>query len=116
MRDWMSLVDPAPSTIVVFIAVDRDLLGLAELRDLDLVQLKAQVLHDRLGAGEDRDILEHGLAAVAVAGGLDGTDLQHAAQLVDDQRRQSLRPSMSSAMISSGFFASITFSSNGTSF
>ena len=30
------------------VVVDRDLLGLAELVDLDLVELDAQVLHDRL--------------------------------------------------------------------
>ena len=43
-----------------------------------------------LAAGEDRDVLEHGLAAVAVARGLDRRHLQRAAQLVDDQRGQRL--------------------------
>ena len=31
---------------------------------------------------------QHGLAAIAEARGLDGADVQHAAQLVDDQRGQ----------------------------
>ena len=41
-------------------------------------------------SGEDRDVLEHRLAAIAEARRLDGRDLQAAAQLVDDQRRQRL--------------------------
>ena len=40
--------------------------------------------------GEDRDVLEHGLAAVAEAGRLDGADLQRAAELVDHERGQGL--------------------------
>jgi hypothetical protein len=38
-----------------------------------------------MAAGEDGDVLEHGLAAVAEAGGLDGGDLQGAAHFVDDE-------------------------------
>jgi len=41
------------------VAIDADQLGLTELADLDLVELDAEVLHDRLAAGEDRDVLEH---------------------------------------------------------
>ncbi len=36
----------------------------------------------------DRDVLEHGLAAVAEAGGLHGRRLERATQLVDHERRQ----------------------------
>ena len=43
-----------------------------------------------LAAGEDGDILEHGLAAIAEAGRLDGGNLEPAAQLVDHQRGDSL--------------------------
>ena len=39
---------------------------------------------------EDRDVLQHGLAAVAEAGGLDGQRLERAADLVDDQGGQGL--------------------------
>jgi hypothetical protein len=41
-------------------------------------------------SGEDRDVLQHLLAAVAEAGGLDGGALQGAAELVDDERREGL--------------------------
>ena len=41
-------------------------------------------------AGHDGDVLEHALATVAVAGGLDGSNLQGAAQLVEDEGSQSL--------------------------
>src|SRR5208283_2306665 len=41
-------------------------------------------------AGQDRDVLEHGLAAIAEARSLHGRDLQAAAQLIDDERRQGL--------------------------
>jgi hypothetical protein len=72
------------------VLVDRDLLGLAEVLELDVLELDAEVLGDGAAAGEDRDVLEHRLAAVAEARGLDGRGLQRAAQLVDDQRRQRL--------------------------
>src|SRR3546814_5423758 len=38
--------------------------------------------------GQDGDVLQHGLAAIAEARSLDRSDLQAAAQLVDDQGRQ----------------------------
>ena len=39
---------------------------------------------------EDGDVLEHGLAAIAEARSLDGSNLEAAAQLVDDERGESL--------------------------
>src|SRR5262249_20086767 len=45
-------------------------------------------------AGEDRDVLEHGFAAVAEAGRLHGRRLQRAADLVHDQRRQRFAPDL----------------------
>ena len=72
------------------LAVDRDLAGPAEVGELDALELDAEVLEDRLAAGQHGDVAEHGLAAVAVAGGLDGGDLEDAAELVDDQGRQRL--------------------------
>ena len=56
----------------------------------DVLELDAEILGDHLAAGEDRDVFEHGLAAIAEARRLDGRDLEAAAQLVDDQRRQRL--------------------------
>ena len=43
-----------------------------------------------LATGEDGDVLEHGLATVAEARGLDGGDLEAAAELVDDEGRERL--------------------------
>src|SRR5205085_7428898 len=43
-----------------------------------------------LAACEDRNVLDHRLAAIAEARRLDGRDLEAAAQLVDDQGRQRL--------------------------
>src|SRR5690606_21328812 len=67
-----------------------DLLGLAEVLPLDVLELDAEVLADQLATGEDRDVLEHRLAAVTEARRLDGADLERAAQLVDDQRGERL--------------------------
>jgi hypothetical protein len=69
---------------------DRDFLGGAEHVERDVFELDAEIFGDDLAAGQDRDVLEHGLAAVAEARRLDGSDLQAAAQLVDDERRQRL--------------------------
>ena len=49
-----------------------------------------EVFADDLAAGDDRDVLEHGLAAIAEARCLHGRNLEAAAQLVDDERGQSL--------------------------
>ena len=70
------------------VLVDGDLLGLAEILELDVLELDAEVLGDGVAAGEDRDVFEHRLAAIAEARRLHGRDLQRAAQLVDDERRQ----------------------------
>ena len=70
------------------VLVDGDLLGLAEIRHLDVLQLDAEVFGDGLAAGEDGDVLQHGLAAIAEARSLHGRNLQGAAQLVDHQGRQ----------------------------
>jgi len=72
------------------VLVDLDFLGAAEVLEGDVFELDAEVFEDGLAAGEHGDVFEHGLAAVAVAGGLDGGALERAAQLVDHQRRQGL--------------------------
>ena len=54
------------------------------------VELDAEVIHDGLAARQDGDVFEHGLAAVAEAGSLHGHDVHVAAELVHDQRGQSL--------------------------
>ena len=69
---------------------DDDAAGGAEHLEADLVELEPDLRGDDLAAGEHGEVLEHGLAAVAEAGRLDGGRGEHAADLVDDQRRQRL--------------------------
>ena len=91
-------VDPARDVLVVAGAVDDrrgvlghdDATGLAEGLEPDLVELEADLLGDDLAAGEGGDVLEHRLAAVAEAGRLDRDDVERAAHLVDDERREGL--------------------------
>ena len=88
MRALMSPLLPAPSMIVVlslsmmtFLARPRSVSG-------SVLELDAEVFEDRRAAGQDGDVFQHRLAAIAVAGGLHGTALERAAEPVDDQRRQ----------------------------
>src|SRR5579862_8752870 len=67
------------------VLVDGDLLGLAEVADLDVLELNAEIFRDGLAAGQDCDILQHRLAAIAEARSLNGRDLQRATQFVDDE-------------------------------
>ena len=69
-----------------FFLLDHHLLGAAEHRHVDVLELDAEVFGDQLAAGEDGDVFEHGLAAVAKAWSLHRRDLQAAAQLIDHQR------------------------------
>ena len=68
------------------ILVDDDTLRVAKLLQRRVLQLEAQLLGDHLAAAEHCDVLQHLLAAIAEARRLDGAALQHAADLVDDQR------------------------------
>src|SRR5262249_55989919 len=70
--------------------VDHHLLGAAEHREVDVFELDAEVFRNRLAAGQDRDVLQHGLAAIAEARRLDGGDLQTATQTIDDEGRERL--------------------------
>src|SRR5579871_114701 len=70
------------------VLVDGDLLGLAEVGHLNVLELDAEIFGDGLAAGEDGDILQHRLAGIAEAGSLDGRDLQRATELIDDESRQ----------------------------
>ena len=58
--------------------------------ELGVLQLQAHLLGDHLAAGQDRDVLQHPLAAVAEAGRLHGHAGERAAQLVHDERREGL--------------------------
>ena len=57
--------------VVLSLSID-DLLGPAELRDFEVLELDAEFFEDRGAAGDNRDVFEHGLAAIAKARGLDG--------------------------------------------
>ena len=50
-----------------------------------VLHLDAEIFRDRLTTGQNCDVLQHGLAAIAEARSLDGRDLQAATQAVDDQ-------------------------------
>jgi hypothetical protein len=67
------------------ILLDLHALGAAQHVDRHVLELDAEVFGDHLAAGEDGDVLQHGLAAVTEARSLDGSDLQAATQLVDDE-------------------------------
>ncbi len=90
------LLDPALDALLRSGAVDdggvvlihRDALGAAQVRQLNTFQLEADFFHDGFAARQDRDIFQHGLAAVAEAGGLHGANIDGAAQLVDHERGQ----------------------------
>ncbi len=69
---------------------DDDATGAAELRDLGVLELEAHLLGDHFAAAEDRDVLEHPLAAVAEARRLDRNAGEGATELVDDERRERL--------------------------
>ena len=70
------------------VLVGDDLLGAAQVSEDGGLQLAAGLFGDHRGAGEGGDILQHGLAAVAKAGGFDGQHVEHAAQFVQHQGRQ----------------------------
>src|SRR5262249_15400027 len=47
------------------VLVDGDFLGAAEIRHLNVLKLNAEIFSDGLAAGEDSDVLQHGLATIA---------------------------------------------------
>src|SRR5205814_9024810 len=62
--------------------VDGDALGAAEVGEGDVLELEAEILGDALAAGEDRNVLEHRLAAITEARSLDRAHIERAANLV----------------------------------
>ena len=81
---------PAPSTIVVLSLSTVIFLARPRCSSVEVLELDAEVFADQRAAGQHGDVAQHGLAAIAEAGGLHGTHIEHAAELVDDQRRQRL--------------------------
>ena len=76
--------------MVVSSLVMTTLRALPELVELGVLELEAELLGDDLAAGQDGDVLQHPLAPVTEAGGLDRGRVERAPELVDDQRRQRL--------------------------
>src|SRR6056297_2740430 len=70
--------------------LDAHVLGAAEHVERHVLELDAEILGNGGAAREDGDVLEHGLATITEAGCLDGSDLQAAPQLVDDERGECL--------------------------
>ena len=69
---------------------DNNLAGASQEFQSGGLQLEADFLGDDLATGEDSDVGQLGLAAVAEARSLDGNGLEGAADLVDDQGGQGL--------------------------
>ena len=69
---------------------DNDLAGATEHVDVDGLELKSDLLGDDLATAEDRDVLQHRLAAIAEPGGLYGSRVERSADLVDNERCESL--------------------------
>src|SRR5204863_1561826 len=94
----LDLSDAALDVVLVAAALDDGglvlgdghLAGAAQQVEGDVLELEADLLGDHLAAGEDGDVLEHGLAALAEARRLDGYGLERAADLVDDERGKRL--------------------------
>ena len=72
IRPLMSASSPAPFDHGGLVLGDDDLAGLAEQVEPDVLELQTHLLGHDLAAGEDGHVLEHRLAALAEAGGLDG--------------------------------------------
>src|SRR6266852_7273042 len=70
--------------------VDHHLLGATEHGERDVLHLDAEIFRNRLTAGQNREVLQHRLAAIAEARSLDGCDLEAATQTVDDEGGQGL--------------------------
>ena len=108
MRPLMSARLAGPFDDRRVVLVDLDLLGPAEVGERDAFELDAQVFEDRLAAGQDGDVFEHGLAAIAVAGALTAQHLNVPRSLLMTSVARA-SPSTSSAMIRSGLPALTTF-------
>ena len=76
--------------MVVLSLSAHDAASAAQVVDGGAIELAADFLGDDRAAGQDGDVFQHGLAAIAEAGGLDGQDVEGAAQLVDHQGGQGL--------------------------
>jgi hypothetical protein len=70
--------------------LDHNLLGVAQIVHGDLLERQANLIGDHGAAGQGRDVLQHRLATIAEARSLHRRNLEDAADVVDDQRRERL--------------------------
>ena len=88
MRFLISACLPAPSTIVVSFLSTVIFLARPRCSSSTLSSFRPRSSLISVPPVSDGDVAQHGLAAIAEARGLHRTDIEHAAQLVDDQGRQ----------------------------
>src|SRR5690606_28739066 len=67
------------------VLADHDLAGPTEKFEGDVLQLETDFFGDHGATGEDGDVLKHGLATLAEAGGFDRNRLEGATDLVNHQ-------------------------------
>ena len=72
----MFFLSPAPSMMVVFSLAISTVLAWPSWARVALLEGHAGLFRDHFTAREDGHVFEHGLAAVAEAGGLDGNGLR----------------------------------------
>ena len=61
------------------VLVNRHLLGAAQIFELDVLQLDAEVFRDDLAARQDGDVFEHRFTTITEARSFDGSDVERAA-------------------------------------
>src|SRR5439155_1185313 len=94
----LDLVDPCldvgllagPADDRRILLVDHHLFGATEHGERDVLHLDAEIFRDRLTTGQNCDVLQHGLAAIAEARSLHSGNLEAATQAVDDESGESL--------------------------
>ncbi len=67
------------------VLVNDDGLGLTKVVQCEVFELHAHIFRNNLASGQDGNVFQHGLAAIAKARSLDGSTLQCSTNLVDDQ-------------------------------
>ena len=85
-----SPLSPAPVDDRGVVLGHDDATGATQDVKTDLVELQTDLWRDDLAAGQDGDVLEHGLATVTKRRSLDSHRGERAADLVHDQRGQRL--------------------------
>src|SRR5256886_3237780 len=94
----LDLVDPCldvgllagPADDRRILLVDHNPLGPTEHGERDVLHLDAEIFRDRLTTGQNCDVLQHRLAAIAEARSLHSGNLEAATQAVDDESGESL--------------------------